>query len=177
VVDQKDCMVDGQRPKSCVRDRWPMNCCMKHHHARDRHDCSDVPFGNAIVVVGTNACEPHDLSKRRQVFGELDGSENLGVICQVFLRHDSVWATGKFKLLLCFEGLVRVEIYLKLDVNETRGVVHKDTSSRVHLVSFGLAGGSEKPSSRAANEVVNGNSMSGNNVVGLEDVRSVANDS
>ena len=61
-------------------------------------------------------------------------------------------------------------------MDETGGVVHEDATSRVHLVSFGLPSGGEKPSSRAANEVVDRNSMPRYDVVGLEDVRSIADD-
>ena len=71
---------------------------------------------------------------------------------------------------------MRVEVDLEFDMDETGGVVHKDATSRVHLVGFGLPSGGKKSSSRAADEVIDGDSMSGDNVVGFEDVRSVAND-
>ena len=153
-----------------------MNRRMKHHRARDRHDCSDVSFGDAVVVMSTNTSEPHDLRKRQEVPCEFCGREDVGVVCEILLRHNTILTTGKFEFLLRFEGLVCVEINLKLDVDESGGVVHKDTTSCVHVVSFSLAGGGKKPSSRAANEVVNGDSMPGDNVVSLEDVCSVADD-
>ena len=70
---------------------------------------------------------------------------------------------------------MRVEIDLKLDMDESRGMIDKDTVSRVHLVSFGLSSGGEKSSARAADEVVDGDPMPGNNVVSFENVRSVMN--
>ena len=153
-----------------------MNRRMKHHRARDRNDCSNVSLRNAVVVVCTNAGEPHDLCKRCEVASKLSGREDLGIVCQVLLWYDSILTTGKFELLFRFECLVRVEVDLEFDMDETGGVVHKDATSRVHLVGFGLPSGGKKSSSRAADEVIDGDSMSGNNVVGFEDVRSVAND-
>ena len=78
-----------------------------------------VPFGNSIVVMRSDACKPHDLRKRRKVLGKLGGGEDLGVISQVFLWYDTVLTTGTFKLLFCFQGLMRVEIDLKFNMNET----------------------------------------------------------
>jgi hypothetical protein len=78
-----------------------MNGRMKHHRSCDRHYRSDFLLRNADVVERTNTGKPHDLSKRRKVLGELSGGKNLGVIRQVFLRHDSVLTTGESKLLLC----------------------------------------------------------------------------
>jgi hypothetical protein len=150
---------------------------MKHHRARDRHDCSNVSLRTAVVlVVCTNAGKPHDLCKRCEVASKLSGREDLGIVCQVLLWYDSILTTGKFELLFRFECLVRVEVDLEFDMDETGGVVHEDATSRVHLVGFGLPSGGKKSSSRAADEVIDGDSMSGNNVVGFEDVRSVAND-
>ena len=82
---------------------------------------------------------------------------------------------GKFELLFCFEGLVRVEIDLKLEVNESRGMIDKGSASRVFHVNFGHSRGGEKLSVRAADEVVDGDPMPGNNVVSFENVRSDAN--
>ena len=176
MVDQEHCVVDGQRPKSCVCNRWPMNGSVKHHRSCDSHYRSDVSLRDAVVVVCTNAGEPHDLCERREVASEFGGCENLGIVRQVLLRHNSILAAGEFELFLCFQRLVCVEVDLEFDMDETGGVVHEDATSRVHLVGFGLPSGGKKSSSRAADEVIDGDSMSGDNVVGFEDVRSVAND-
>ncbi len=173
MVDQEQGMVDGQRPKSGVCDCWPMNGSMEQHRSSDSHYRSNISLRNAVVVMCTNASEPHDLRKRQEVPCDFCGREDLGIVCEILLRHNSILTTGKFEFLFRFEGLVCVEINLKLDVDKSGGMVHEDTPSRVHLVSFSLSGGGKKPSSRAANEVVHGDSMPGDNVVGLEDVRSV----
>jgi hypothetical protein len=38
---------------------------------------------------------------------------------------------------------VGVQTHLMLDKNEAGGVINKDTSSKVHVVKFGFAGGGE----------------------------------
>jgi hypothetical protein len=175
MVAQEHGMVDGQRPKRGVCDCWPMNGSMEHCSS-DSHYRSNILLRNAVVVMCTNAGKPHDLCKRCEVASKLSGREDLGIVCQVLLWYDSILTTGKFELLFRFECLVRVEVDLEFDMDETGGVVHEDATSRVHLVGFGLPSGGKKSSSRAADEVIDGDSMSGNNVVGFEDVCSVAND-
>ena len=176
MVDQEHGVIDSQRPKSGVCYCWPMNGSVKHHRSCDSHYRSDVSLRNAVVVVCTNAGEPHDLCERREVASEFGGCENLGIVRQVLLRHNSILATGKFELFLCFQCLVCVEVDLEFNMDETGGVVHEDATSRVHLVGFGFPSGGKKSSSCAADEVIDRDSMPGDDVVSLEDVRSVAND-
>ena len=136
-------MLDGERPQSGVGDIQPMDCRIQHHCSGNCHDGSDVALGDAIVIVSADASKSNDLFKVGEVARELGRGECLGVVGKILLRHDSCVATHPFKSFLCLEGLVGVQTHLMLDKNEAGGVINKDTSSKVHVVKFGFAGGGE----------------------------------
>ena len=134
MVNEKDGMVDGERPKCSISNGWPVNGSMKHHCASDRHDGANVPFGYAIVVMGADTSKSHYLSEGRQVSCEFTGSEDLGVVSQVLLWRDTILSTGKFKSFFRLQCFVSVEIHLHLNVDETGGVVDEDTTTSKHLI-------------------------------------------
>ena len=62
-----------------------------------------------------------------------------------------------------------------LDVDVARCVINEDASTGVHFIRLGLSSGGDKAATSAANEVIDGNTLPGKQVVGLEGVGAIAN--
>ena len=68
-------MLDGEGPKCGIGDVRPMNGRMQHHGPCDGHDCTNVAFGDSIVMVSADASESDDLLELGEVARELGGRE------------------------------------------------------------------------------------------------------
>ena len=51
------------------------------------------------------------------------------IVQNVALQNHTNILTHELKVVFCIDGLVCVEMGLKLDVNETRCVIHKETNT------------------------------------------------
>ena len=136
-------MLDGEGPKCGVGDVRPMDGRMQHHGSCNRHDGSDVAFGDPVVMVSADASESNYLLKLRAVARELGGRERFRVVGEILLRRHSCVAAHSLEALLCLESFVRVQADLMLDEDKTRGVVDEDAATGVHVVKFCLSGGGE----------------------------------
>ena len=68
-----------------------------------------------------------------------------------------------------------VQIYLKLHMNEARSVVHKQTTTRIHLQIGHFASRREEVAFGAADKVVNSNSLARHKIVQFQDPLAVSN--
>ena len=134
-------MLDGEGPKCGIGDVRPMDGRMQHHGPCDGHDCTNVAFGDSIVMVSADASESNYLLELGEVARELGGRERFRVVGEVLLRRHSCVATHSLETLFCFKSLVRVQADLVLDKNVAGCVVNKDTAAGVHVVELGLSGG------------------------------------
>ena len=99
-------MLDCQGPKCWVGDVRPMDGRVQHHGSGDGHDCSDVAFGNSIVMMGADTSKAYNLLKVGQVAGEFSGGECFRIVGEVFLWNDTGAATHHFEFLFGFECFV-----------------------------------------------------------------------
>ncbi|KAI2494032.1 hypothetical protein MHU86_20518 [Fragilaria crotonensis] len=132
-------MLDGE-PKCGVGDVRPMDGRMQHHGSCDRHDGSDVAFGDPIVMVSADAGESDDLLELGEVARELADVNVLS--CRRDTLAASLLCCDTFaQNSLCLERFVGVQTYLMLHKNKPGGVVNEDnhryTCRRVSFSSGG----------------------------------------
>ncbi len=136
-------MLDSEWPKCGVGDVRPMDGRMQHHGSCNRHDGSDVAFGDPVVMVSADASESDDLLEVGKVARELGGRKRFRVVSEILLRRDSCVVTHSLEALFRFESLVRVQADLVLDKNVAGGVVDEDAAAGIHVVKFRFSGGGE----------------------------------
>ena len=77
MIDEEDGVSNGEWPESRVGNGRPLDCRRQHHGSCDGHDCSDVAFGDAVVVMSTNTGELDHLLKFGERLGEFSRCESL----------------------------------------------------------------------------------------------------
>jgi hypothetical protein len=85
-------------------------------------------------------------------------------------------ATHQFVVFFGSEGFMRVEARLKFDVNVTRRMVNKQTTTTVHFTVTRLSTGGEETTLGATDKVINRNLLTWMQVVLLQGTGTVLHD-
>jgi hypothetical protein len=176
MVPEVDGLLHRHRPQLGIGNLRPVNRGVKHHRTSDQHDRLDRALDDAVVVMGPDTGKPNRLLEGGKVVGKSVRRERLPVVGLVLLRDDANVATQKLVLLLGSQRLVGVQVGLELDMDVARGVVDKDAAARVQISLVRLPLGREEASLRRADEVVNGDTLTREEVVSTEGVNSINDD-
>lgn len=174
-VPEEHSMLDGHGPERGVSHFRPMNGRMEHHCARYLHDGADGSLGDAIVVMGAWPGVADRLSERLEVTEIISRCERAAVIRQEGLRDNAMIAAHQLEGFLALDCLVGVQVSLKLNVNVPGGMIDEDTPACILIVVFLFAFRGEETTLGGADEVIDGRSLTGQKVIGLENVRPIAN--
>jgi hypothetical protein len=101
---------------------------MEQHRARQVGDGSDRPFRHTVLMVCVGSTEIELLLVLANVLDEGVGFES-ATVSQIGLHDDSVVHRHLFIGLFRSDSFDGGETNLVFDVNEARGMVHKDASS------------------------------------------------
>ena len=121
-----------------------------------------------VVMMGPNASKTCDLSELREVLEIVGRGEGQTVVALVGLRNDSDVPTHILEGHLGLNGLMRIEVSLEFDVYVVSSVVDEDTATTVHLMILGLSPRGEESTLDAADEMINRDFLSRNQIVLLE---------
>ena len=133
VVVEIDGMKNGLRPETGVGLFRPVDGSVEHLGAGDGHNGADGCLGASVGVVLGCSCELDDLTISSQSVGEVAAGERTALIGSVSLDLYPIVLTQELELLLRLQSLMRVEMNLIGNMNETGGAVNEDCSTRVHI--------------------------------------------
>ena len=126
-------------------------------------------------MVSTGSHESDDLGKISKFGCKAHQGEGRTIICQVRLGHDdSMISAHQLEIIFCIDCFMCVQAGLELNVDITRGMIHKQTTTRKHLGISCLATGSKEAAFGAADKVVHCNSLTWNQVVLFQHTLAVA---
>jgi len=154
-VVKTDSMIHCKGPKGGISDIRPMDSSMKEHSSCNGHNGLDRPFCNSIVVVGANSSELRDLGESLEVLAVCLGCKGSAIVTEVFSHNYTIVATVGLEGLLGLDSFVGIHVLLMAHKNETRGVIHKNGTTRVLCLGIFLAVSIPQPASCGTNEMVN----------------------
>ena len=94
----------------------------------------DVAVGFAIMMMSSRASKVMDWLRRGELSGKLLGSEGRAIVSEEGLNNDSKVSAHQLVVFFGLQGLMGVEMRLKLDVNVIGRVIHEDTATGVHII-------------------------------------------
>ena len=95
-------------------------------------------------MVSTCASEPYDLREVTKLIGEARRHEGRPIVGKEGLGNNSVVMAHQFIIVFGGKSFVSVQVSLEFDVDIARGVIHKQTTTTVHLTVACLASQSEE---------------------------------
>jgi hypothetical protein len=176
IVEERS-MGNTEGPKLGISNFRPMDGGVEHAGSCDGHRGLNAAFGNAIVVVGSDSGETRCLVELFQMALKLFRSECASVVRSVGERHDAEVTTVLLESTFARQGLVRVQVDLRRDEDVSGGVIDEDGAAAILLLLVFLAVGVLETTTSGANEVINGDFLTGKQLVSLQSSSVISNSS
>jgi hypothetical protein len=154
-VVETNSMVHCKGPQGGISDIRPMDGSMKEHGPGNGHYGLDRPFCNSIVMVGANSSELRDLGESLEVLAVCLGCKCSPIVTEIFSHNYTVIATVGLEGLLGFDSFMGIHVHLMAHKNETRGMIHKNGTTRVLQLGILLAVSMSQPASCGTNKMIN----------------------
>ena len=106
-------------------------------------------------MVSSSSSKANDLLVLLQVLTEILGSEGRTLIRHILRGNNSIFTAEVFECVLGIKSLMRVEMSLEFNLDQTACCIHKNASTTIHIVCVGTTTGLELNSLGRTNKVVN----------------------